>query len=55
MSTPDPKFVAHVDISPNGVIRRILVQDTSGPRGWFRLSINLEAQDIKIYDGESEE
>ena len=55
MSTPDPKFVAHVDISPNGSIRRILVQDTSGPDGCFRLMINLEAQDIKIYDGESEE
>ena len=55
MSTPDPKFVAHVDMSPDGVIRRILVQDTSGPLGWFELTIDLEPQDIKIYDGEAEE
>jgi hypothetical protein len=55
MNSPDPKFSALVDMSPDGVIRRILVQDTSGPRGWFSLTINLEAPDIKIYDGQADE
>ena len=54
MSGNDPIFTAHVDMGVDGNIRRILVQDTSGSRSWFQLVINIEAQDITVYDSEEE-